>query len=115
MAAVMTVPCAAHHSMAMFDSRNPITLHGTVKELQWTNPHCFLQVLVPSATGTAEWSIEMHSPAAMYHFGWRPGTFKRGDEVTVTLSPIKDGSHGGMLIYATDATGKIFATTKVRR
>ena len=111
-AALITVPCAAHHSMAMFDFQKPTTLHGTVKELQWTNPHCFLQILTPAAGETTEWSLEMQSPQTMYRLGWRPGSFKPGDKVTVTMAPVKDGTNGGMLMTAIDASGKIRATGK---
>lgn len=111
-AALITLPCAAHHSMAMFDFQKPTTLHGTVKELQWTNPHCFLQILTPAGGETTEWSLEMQSPQTMYRLGWRPGSFKPGDKVTVTMAPVKDGSHGGMLMTAIDASGRIRATAK---
>jgi hypothetical protein len=111
-ASLITLPCAAHHSMAMFDFQRPATLHGTVKELQWTNPHCFLQILTPAAGETTEWSLEMQSPQTMYRLGWRPGSFKPGDKVTVTMARVKDGSNGGMLMTAIDANGKIRATAK---
>jgi hypothetical protein len=29
----------AHHSFAMFDADQRVTLSGTVKEFQWVNPH----------------------------------------------------------------------------
>lgn len=105
-------PCLAHHSFAMFDQTKTVTLQGTVKELQWTNPHCYLQVLVPSQHATAEWSIEMHSPLAMYRMGWRPGSFKPGDKVTVVLNPLKDGDNGGRLLTAVDADGRKLGTTR---
>ena len=100
------LPALAHHSFSMFDDKKTLKLQGTVKELQWTNPHCYLQVLVPSQNATAEWSIEMHSPLAMYRLGWKPGSFKPGDEVTVAINPLRDGTHGGRLITAVDASGK---------
>jgi phage-related protein len=104
-AVLITAPCAAHHSFAMFDLSRSITLHGTVKELQWTNPHCFLQLLVQARGTTAEWSLEMHSPAAMYRAGLRPGSFKPGDKVTVVINPLKDGASGGQFVSAIDASG----------
>ena len=105
-------PCLAHHSFGMFDDKKTLTLQGTVKELQWTNPHCYLQVLVPSQGATAEWSIEMHSPLAMYRFGWKPGSFKAGDKVTIVINPLKDGTHGGRLINAVDASGRSLGTLR---
>jgi hypothetical protein len=105
-------PCLAHHSFAMFDQTRTVTLQGTVKQLQWTNPHCYLQVLVPAQNATVEWSIEMHSPLAMYRMGWKPGTFKPGDKVTVVLNPLKDGSDGGRLLTAVDASGRTLGTLR---
>ncbi len=109
---LFVTPCLAHHSFAMFDQTRTVTLQGTVKELQWTNPHCYLQVLVPGQNATAEWSIEMHSPLAMYRMGWKPGSFKPGDKVTVVLNPLKDGSNAGRLLTAIDAGGRTLGTTR---
>ena len=104
------LPSYAHHSFAMFDQTKTVTLQGTVKELQWTNPHCYLQVLVPSQSATVEWSLEMHSPLSMYRSGWKPRSFKVGDKVTVTINPLKDGTHGGRLLTAVDANGRTLGT-----
>jgi hypothetical protein len=57
---LFATPCLAHHSFAMFDQTKSVTLQGTVKELQWTNPHCYLQVLIRSQNAIVEWSLEMH-------------------------------------------------------
>jgi hypothetical protein len=96
----------------MFDQAKAVTLHGTVKQLQWTNPHCYLQVLVPTRNVTAEWSIEMHSPLAMYRVGWRPGSYRPGDKVTVVINPLKNGANGGRLLTATDAGGRTLGTER---
>jgi len=74
--ALCTVPGAAHHSAAMFDSQKSLTLLGTIKEFQWVNPHCWIQLLVPEQNGTVEWSIEMGSPSQIYGSGWRPSTLQ---------------------------------------
>ena len=63
-AILVAMPCSAHHSFANFEMTKTVTLQGTVKELQWTNPHCFLQLLVPGAAGSVEWSLEMNSTLA---------------------------------------------------
>ena len=102
-----TMPVLAHHSFAMFDLRQSLTLRGTLKELQWTNPHCFLQVLVPGPGAASEWSVEMHSPADMYRHGWRPGSFRPGDKLTVVVHPNRDGTQGGLLVSATGPSGQV--------
>ncbi|MGH8218756.1 MAG: DUF6152 family protein [Steroidobacteraceae bacterium] len=101
----LVTPCMAHHSFANFDMGKRLTLHGTVKELQWTNPHCFVQLLVPGAGGSVEWSLEMNSPLASFRAGWRPHTVRSGDKVTVVINPSKDGTPSGHLVSATDVDG----------
>jgi hypothetical protein len=105
-------PAFAHHSFAMFDTTKQVSLRGTVKELQWTNPHCFVQVVVADQEAPVEWSIEMNSPLDMYRSGWRPGTFKPGDRIAVVINPTRDGTRGGSLVSAMDSTGKTLTTTR---
>jgi hypothetical protein len=91
---------SAHHSFAMFDQTQQKTLVGTVKEVQWTNPHIWVQVLVPDPkTGaTAEWSIEGGSPNGLTRQGWRRNSIKQGDAIEITIRPLKDGTNGGSLM-----------------
>ena len=104
-AATLLAPSAqAHHSAAMFDRDRTVTLSGTVRELQWTSPHCWLQVV--SASDSAEWSIEMGAPFELYRGGWRPTILKPGDKITVQFNPTRDGSKGGLFLSAVGADGK---------
>lgn len=96
----------AHHTFAMFDASRRLTLHGTVKELQWTNPHCFLQVLVAKGDKLQEWSLQMNAPLDLYRDGWRPGSLKAGDKITVVVDPTRDGSHSGRLRSGTGPDGR---------
>jgi len=109
-ALAMTGPVSAHHSGNMFDARKVLTLTGTVREFQWTNPHCWIQLLVPgSAPGTnatTEWSIEMASPMQVQMGGWKHGTLKPGDRITVLVHPMLDGTPGGNFISAAAADGR---------
>ncbi|HUK00831.1 MAG TPA: DUF6152 family protein [Steroidobacteraceae bacterium] len=100
----------AHHSTAMFDNAVASTISGTVKQFQWTNPHCWIQVLVVNDPGAGEWSIEMGSPSQLYRGGWRPGTLKEGDKITLTIHPMKDGSHAGLFVSAVTPDGKPLGT-----
>lgn len=102
-----SVPSQSHHSFAMFDGEQVKTLHGTVKEMQWTNPHCFLQVLVPGPQGSVEWSIEMHSPAVSTRMHWNRDTLRPGDQVTVVIHPARAGAPGGFLVSATGPDGRV--------
>lgn len=93
-------PLAAHHSAAMFDDTKVVELSGTVKALQWTNPHVWLQVVVEDQGRATEWSFEGGSPNSLSRQGWRSTTFKAGDVVTVRLRPMKDGTAAGQFIGA---------------
>jgi len=95
---VAAQPLAAHHSAAMFDDTKVVELSGTVKALQWTNPHVWLQVTVGDQA--TEWSLEGGSPNSLSRQGWRSTTFKVGDAVTVRLRPMKDGTAAGQFIGA---------------
>lgn len=99
----------AHHSGAMFDDTKSITLTGTVKQFQWTNPHCWIQLLVPAQNGpSVEWSVELGAPFELFRTGMRPTTLKAGDKITVVVRPIRDGSRAGLFVSATGPDGKPF-------
>ena len=93
---------AAHHSFAMFDQGQTKTLVGTVKQVQWTNPHIWVQVLVADQKGgtAQEWSIEGGSPNALSRQGWRRSSIKEGDAIEITIHPLKDGTNGGSMMKA---------------
>ena len=89
----------AHHSFAMFDLGKDVTVDAVIKEVQFTNPHVWLQILVKDDKGTeTEWSIESGAPGMMLRNGWKPSTLKPGDKVTLTLHPLRDGKSGGSLV-----------------
>ncbi len=99
---------SAHHSTGMFDQAKTIKLVGTVKQFQWTNPHSWIQLDVANAEGVKEeWSIEGNSPNQLIRLGWRPGTLKPGDTVTVLVKPMRDGAKGGMFVEITLADGTV--------
>jgi Family of unknown function (DUF6152) len=107
-AAVLLVAgsASAHHSFAMFDQSKATPIEGTVKEFRWTNPHIFIQLLVKSADGSdVEWSIEMTSPEHLARVGWRPGTIKAGDKVSLLIHTMRDGSAGGQFISGSGPDG----------
>jgi hypothetical protein len=101
----------AHHSAAMFDHSKTITLHGTVKNFQFTNPHSWLMVIVPSADGNpVEWGFEAEGPSTLLHAGILPKSFRPGDKVTVTANPMRDGRPAGALISVVMADGSVYKT-----
>jgi hypothetical protein len=107
LAAVGSIPASAHHSFAMFDMTKDVTLTGTVRVFQWTNPHSYIQLMVPDANGKqVEWSLEMGAPMYLYARGWRPGSLKSGMKVVIMLHPLRNGKPGGVVQTVTSADGK---------
>jgi hypothetical protein len=97
----------AHHSMAMFDQTKKVTVTGTVRQFEWTNPHCYIQLTVKGANGANEdWSMEMGAPMYLYAEGWRPSSVKPGSQINVTINPLRNGGKGGVVLYVTTADGK---------
>jgi Family of unknown function (DUF6152) len=110
-ALLIAVPAAAHHSFAMFDQSKSVTLHGVVKDFRWSNPHVFIQLLTASEAGSQdEWSIEMTSPEHLSRVGWRPGTLKSGDQVTLVIHPVRDTIKGGQYLSGIGPKGPLFGT-----
>ena len=98
--ALLSGAAFAHHSFAMFDQDKEVKLVGTIKEVQWTNPHIWVQVMAPNpANGQmVEWSIEGGSPNGLSRQGWRRNSLKAGDKVEITIHPLKNGETGGSLM-----------------
>jgi hypothetical protein len=109
-ASVFPAPAYAHHSFAAeYDASKPITLTGTITNIEWTNPHIFIYLDVPDEKNSAivNWTLEMGGPNALLRLGWKRDSLKVGDMVTVEGSLAKNG---GPLVNAKSivmtATGK---------
>jgi len=106
-AAVVTVD-AAHHSFAPFDVTTEKTITGTVKQVDWTNPHTWVWLNVPNDKGDVEtWGVEGMSPNYLARRGWSRSTLKPGDKISIVIRPMKDGSKGGMFVRATLPNGQV--------
>lgn len=98
---------AAHHSFAMFDTANPITLAGVVTGFEWTNPHVYIELDVADGAGVKHWSIELGSPSILQRAGWKFNTIKKGDRITAVVSPLRNGEPGSLLTRVTLADGRV--------
>jgi hypothetical protein len=106
----LTVPVAAHHSHAMYDMDLSITLEGTVTEFFWGNPHSWLYISVTNESGEAvEWALETNPPWVLAEQGWESNSIQAGDEVSVTVKPLRRGIHGGQLDTVTMSDGREFS------
>ena len=103
----VATPVLAHHSANMFDPAKQVVLDATVKEFQWSNPHIWIQVMVPNAKGVEEeWSIEGGSPNLVGRQGWKRNSFKSGDKVSITIHPLRNDDPGGSFVSAAFPDGR---------
>jgi hypothetical protein len=94
---VSTIDVAtAHHSFAMFDQENPIELEGMVQEFKYTSPHTFILLMVKDRDGgNTVWNLEGGAPSNLVRDGWSSKTLKPGDEIRLTVEPLRSGAPGG--------------------
>lgn len=79
-----TATVVAHHSVsAEFDTNKPIEFSGTVKAIEWTNPHSYTHIEVKGADGTVTvYRVEAGAPNSLYRSGWRKESLKIGTPIT---------------------------------
>jgi uncharacterized protein DUF6152 len=89
----------AHHGTNVsYDMKKHLTMTGTVTEFVWSNPHCQLYFDVKDDKGNVvRWGGEMNSPGVLARAGWSRHELKPGDQITITLSPSKAGTHLGVV------------------
>lgn len=99
---------AAHHSFSMFDMTRTLSLPGTIKTVEITNPHGWIELVVTDAKGKkVTWSIEGAGVEAFRSVDWRKDTVKAGDKVTIVLHPLRNGRNGGALVSIKLADGTV--------
>jgi hypothetical protein len=87
-------PAWAHHSFpAEYDIEKPVKLQGTVKKVEWTNPHCWITIDVKQADGTTQtWEIEAGAPNALFRRGFTKDSLPLGTEIVVAGYLAKNGT-----------------------
>jgi hypothetical protein len=94
----LAAPLSAHHGNAAYANGKRLTMKATVTRWIWSNPHCLLRFDVKNDDGkVVHWVAETQAPSIMIPTGWRPLSFKPGDEITITVEPMKDGRPAGRL------------------
>ena len=90
---LISIPAVAHHAIAAkFDPGKPVSLSGTVVEIDWANPHVHLFIDVKGASAITNWAIELESPIDLQKSGWSRDTLKPGDAVNIQGIAARDGS-----------------------
>ena len=105
---IAAAPAFGHHSFSMFDQANPVTLVGVVTNVEWTNPHVYIEMdLNEPLKGARHWSIELGSPSILQRGGWKFNSVKKGDKVTAVVSPLRNGDPGSLLTRITLSDGRV--------
>ena len=104
----------SHHTYAMFDASRTVKVSGTVAKLEWTNPHVFVWLYVPTAAGSPAkydlYAFENGSPNALSKVGWSKSILQAGDAITVEYWPLRDGRKGGHLSKVTLPDGRVIGS-----
>jgi hypothetical protein len=99
--AIVLTFCAsafAHHGNAAFAMDQSVTLHGTVTDFLWANPHVVIYFDAKNDKGeTLHWSCEASAPPKLHREGWTRESLKPGDQIIVVAHPSKNGSPVGFL------------------
>ena len=109
-----SVRAAAHHSYSMFDQTKMLTLAGTVRAVEWSNPHVWVWLDVDDGKGgSTAWGFETNAPSELVRFfGWTKNSLNAGEKVTVTYAPLRSGRIGGALRTLTFADGRTLKTPR---
>lgn len=108
----------AHHSFSMFDQTKKVRIEGEVAEIQWVNPHVWVEVDVPGDAGAdpTRWAIEFTSRVHLTRQGFTETTVNPGDHVVMELSPYRDGRPGGRFWTVENLdTGAVFRDPSAQR
>lgn len=99
---------AAHHSGAAYDMEHPRTMEGTVKTVNWTNPHITFVVESDAKDGAPAqtWVFEVSSPGVLTRSGWTKRSLQPGDHAVFHYAPLRDGNPGGFLMRVTLPNGQ---------
>jgi hypothetical protein len=99
---------AAHHSNAAYDLDHPQTMEGTVKTVNWTNPHITFVIEKDLKEGepASTWVFEVSSPGVLTRSGWTKRSLQPGDHAVFRYAPLRDGTPGGFLQKVTLQSGQ---------
>jgi uncharacterized protein DUF6152 len=98
-AALFMAPVSeAHHSSAMYDDKQTVTIEGAVTKFEWSNPHVYVYLKQLTAPGqTVEWEVEASPPSILRRLGWSQDTLHAGDAITVTGHPARDSGRKSLI------------------
>src|SRR6266699_937808 len=91
---IVSVPAFAHHGTAAYDTKNIVTVKGTMTDFRFINPHVQLYFDVKNDKGEIEkWQAELTAPNKLARAGWDKHTLKPGDSITASGYVGKNDAH----------------------
>lgn len=106
-------PAQAHHSEAAeFDASNPVKVTGTIKKVEWLNPHVWFYVDVTDDKGkVTTWGFSTAPPGSLMRRGITKDRLKIGSTITVEGPRARDGSNNaaGRRVKFADGTDVLTA------
>ena len=112
---LLAIPANAHHSQVMYDGDTEIEMRGVVEEFDWANPHTWLYVTITDESGApSQWVFESNSTGQLTRVGWSADSIKPGDEVTVIMHPLRDGTRGGTIVAVHMPDGTVLPSGGMR-
>lgn len=113
LAVALANSASAHHSFAMFNRSQVVTVTGKVQQLQWGAPHVLLWVVEDPKAGQAKgtlWTIELSTgPGPLTRLGWTKHSVEPGERVSVDINPLHSKEPGGSFKKLTILkTGQVF-------
>ncbi len=111
-----SLPLFAHHGNAALDMGKKLVLKGVVTDWRWQNPHSILKFDVKDESGNVvNWSAEINNPADMVERGWTAHSIKIGDQITITVNPVKSGKPVGRIVQVVFPDGRTLNTQYVNQ
>jgi hypothetical protein len=96
----------AHHSNVPFDMSKTFHVSGVVDKASFKNPHSALTLVIDNEDGTEMVSFEGHSLATLRHYGLLPTMVKKGEKISISYAPRRDGKPGGIFLSITTEAGE---------
>ena len=110
----IAAPVFAHHSEAAeYDSTKPVKVTGTIKKVEWQNPHVWFYVDLKDENGNiTTWGFSGAPPGALMRRGITKEVLKLDALVNVEGSRAWDGSNNasGRRVTFADVTNVFTAT-----
>jgi hypothetical protein len=108
---LLATPLAAHHSFAPYEPALQLRLSGIVSSFKWGNPHVYFEIDAADAVKGGEkrhWLVECASTSILNRAGWKFNMLKAGDQVTIIVSPLRNGEPAALLKQIVLADGRKF-------